>query len=514
MIPLAIINSVWAFAALILFFYMLGRKGNRSKLPLPPGPKKLPLIGNLYDLPSERQWETYLDWSKQFNSDVIHLDVAGTSIIVLSSMEAAKELLDKRSLLYSDRAPSPMLNELMGWDFGIGERWRAHRRLLHEAFNIGAVKHFHPQKLAATHELLRRILHNPHNLMEHFRHMAGALMMDVTYGITVRDTDDPYIRIAKDAMHAMSFATIPGAFLVESIPALKYVPDWLPGAGFKRKAKEWRKVTRDLLDVPFADAKRNIAMGAAATSFTSLHLRVWDESLGKKQEREAVVQSAAANMYAAGADTTGAALGTFVLAMLANPEAQKKGQAEVDLVIGAGNLPGFADEGALPYVSAIVKEVLRWKVVTPIGVPHYIAVEDEYRGYRIPPSTVIGNTWAILHDEDMYPDPHSFKPERFLLDGKLNTAIRDPETIAFGFGRRICPGRHMATSSLWITIASILSTFHINKAVDKDGIVVEPTYEYSLGLISEPLPFECSITPRSPQAVEIIQATANDSVAS
>ncbi|KAJ6467947.1 cytochrome P450 [Mycena vitilis] len=422
-------------------------------------------------------------------------------------MEAAKELLDRRSLIYSDRAQSPMLNELMGWDFGMGERWRAHRKLLHEAFNIGAVQQFRPQKLAATHELLRRILCNPHNLMDHFRHMAGALTMDVTYGIAVRDADDPYIRIAKDAMHAMSLASIPGAFLVESIPALQHIPDWFPGAGFKRKAKEWRKVTRDLLDVPFTDAKRNIAMGAASTSFTSLHLRALNDSLSS-QKLEAVVQSAAANMYAAGADTTGAALGTFVLAMLANPEAQRKGQAEVDLVIGAGNLPDFADEGSLPYVAAIVKEVLRWKVVTPIGVPHYIAVEDEYRGYRIPPSTVIANTWAILHDEDMYPDPHSFKPERFLLNGKLNTAIRDPETVAFGFGRRICPGRHMATSSLWITIASILSTFDIIMAVDKDGTVVEPTYEYSLGLISEPLPFECSIRPRSPQAVEAIQRAA------
>ena len=103
----------------------------------------------------------------------------------------------------------------------------------------------------------------------------------------------------------------------------------------------------------------------------------------------------------------------------------------------------------------------------------------------------------------MYPDPQSFKPERFLLNGKLNPAIRDPETAAFGFGRRsahciqrrasrieltynkcrICPGRHMATSSLWITIASILSTLHISKAIGEDGKVVEPTYEYFPGTV-------------------------------
>jgi cytochrome P450 len=110
-------------------------------------------------------------------------------------------------------------------------------------------------------------------------------------------------------------------------------------------------------------------MGAARTSFTSLNLRSLEELKGSdKATQEAVVKAAAANMYAAGADTTVSALGTFVLGMLANPEAQRKAQAEIDSVVGAGQLPDFTDEAALPYVSAIVKEALRWKNVTPIGL--------------------------------------------------------------------------------------------------------------------------------------------------
>jgi len=335
-------------------------------------------------------------------------------------------------------------------------------------------------------------------------------MMDVTYGIGVHSSDDPYIHIAKDAMHGMSVASVPGAFLVDTIPALKYVPEWVPGAGFQRKAREWRKVTRDLMEVPFAEAKRKIALGTSAISFTSLNLRNLDDSKdGAKAGREKIVKASAANMYGAGADTTVSALGTFILAMLANPDAQRKAQAEIDSVVGTGQLPDFADEEALPYVSAIVKEVLRWKTVTPIAIPHYLAVEDEYRGYRIPAgSVVVGNAWAILNDEEVYPDSQTFKPERFLLDGKLNPAIRDPDVAAFGFGRRVCPGKHMAAASLWITIASILSTFIINKLVDEDGNTVEPSYEYFSGLISTPLPFECFITLRSSLAVEVVQSTA------
>ncbi|KAJ7113941.1 cytochrome P450 [Mycena epipterygia] len=491
-LPLATTNSIWFILGLTIVFYGIRWKRTRSRLPLPPGPKKLPVVGNLFDIPVERQWETYHKWSKELDSDIIHVDAAGTSIIVLSSMEAIRELFERRSSLYSDRPRMLMLNELIGTDFAIGDYWRSLRKMFHEAFNVIAAQQFHPQERAAANQLLRRILLDPHNIMDHFRHMAAALIMDVTYGITIQPSDDPYVDLVKEAMHAISVGTIPGQFLVETIPVLQYVPSWFPGADFKRKAKKWRKVMREVVERPFKEAKRNIAMGNAPPSFTSFSLGALDASKDNEAQ-EIAVKDTAANMYAAGADTTVSALGTFVLGML----------VELDSVIGQGQLPDFTDEASLPYVSAIVKEVLRWKNVTAVAIPHYIAVNDEYRGYRIPAdSIVIGNAWF-----EMYPDPHSFKPERFLLDGKLNPAVRDPETAAFGFGRRICPGIHMALSSLWIMIASMLATMNINKAVDKDGKVIEPSYEYFQAMISTPLPFECTITPRSQQTMEAIQAT-------
>ncbi|KAJ6484172.1 cytochrome P450 [Mycena sanguinolenta] len=426
--------SRWFLLAFFALLYLgLRWRRNRSKLPLPPGPKKLPLA--------------YHSWSKNLNSDIIHLDAAGTPIVVLSSMEAIQDLFEQRSSLYSGRLRLPMLVELMGWDFAvpfINYGKCSHRRLFHETFNRSAAKQFHPQQTAAAHQVLRRFLQNPHDIMGHFRHLAGALIMDIAYGIKVLPSDDPYIQVIEQAMHNLSNACIPGAFLVDTFPALKYVPSWFPGAGFKRKAKEWRKVVREVLEKPFHETKRNIVRLSCLNPFKSL------------------IKGVAATMYAAGADSTVSALGTFETS------------------------PDFADELSLPYVSAIVKEVLRWRNVTPIAFPHYIAVDDEYRGYRIPAgSLVIGNTWVILHDKEMYADPHSFNPERFLLDGKLNPAVRDPETAVFGFGRRICPGRYMATASIWIAVASMLAAFDIKKAVDKDGKEVEPSFEYSTtGIVS------------------------------
>ncbi|KAF8210916.1 cytochrome P450 [Mycena galopus ATCC 62051] len=507
--------SLYAFSAsaiILIFFLRYWRP--KSKLPLPPGPKKLPIVGNLLQMPSGREWETFMKWSQKCNSDIIHLNVVGTSIIVISSAEAANDLLEKRSAIYSDRPPMPMVGELMGWNVLIGmmkygDQWRKDRELFHQALNAVAARNYHPNERTACHDLLRRLLRDPSNIMEELRHVVGNTIMSVTYGIKVQTQDDPFIALARDAIHTAADASVPGRFLVDVVPALRYIPEWFPGAGFKRLAKEWGKMLTDMIDLPFAEAKRIIESGNAPTSFTSVSLSNIEES-ADKEKKEQAVKVIAGNMYVGGADTTVSALGTFVLAMLANPEAQRKAQAEIDSVLGDGDLPDFQDEESLPYVSALVKEVLRWRSVTPMAIPHFLTVEDEYKGYRLPAgSIVIANAWAMLHDEAIYPDPYSFKPERFLLDDKPNPVVRSPE-VAFGFGRRMCPGRHMVHDSLWLNVVSVLATFDITKAVGEDGQVIEPTHEYSSTLVAMPLPFKCNMKPRSQRAIDLIVATEEE----
>ncbi|KAJ7142221.1 cytochrome P450 [Mycena epipterygia] len=506
--------AIGATAGLAIILYSLhSRLTTRSKLPLPPGPMKMPIVGNLFDLPPAFEWETYKAWSRKYGSDIIQLDLAGKSVVILLSLKATEDLLEKRSSIYSDRPTSPML-DLLDWTWNLplmpyGDTWRAHRRLFSQEFNVTALQNFRPEELAATHGLLHRLVHTPDAFRDHLRQMAGEIIISVAYGIDVLPVNDPYIAVAEHGVSASVQASTPGRFLVDSIPLLKHVPDWFPGAGFKHKAKEWKQLGRTLMAVPFEEVKRQLASGTARHSFSSESLRILSESDDKYYDED-TVRATAASMYIAGADTTVTALSTFFLAMLANPEAQSQAQMEIDAVLGKGQLPNFNDEQSLPYVSALVKEVLRWRPVTPMGVPHFLPVEDEYRGYRIPAgSVVIGNIWAILHNEDMYPDPSAFKPERFLRDRKPNPDVRDPQ-IAFGFGRRVCPGRHMAMDSVWITIASILSVFDITKAVGDDGQIIEPSYEYSSELISAPLPFKCSITPRSADAVALIEATVHN----
>ncbi|KAG6888611.1 hypothetical protein C0995_007040 [Termitomyces sp. Mi166 len=296
--------------------------------------------------------------------------------------------------------------------------------------------------------------------------MAAETIMSVAYGIEVNTKDDSYITTAEEGVRGLQIAAMPGAFLVDSIPILKYIPDWMPFAGFKRKAKYWRRFALEMLNKPYEVAKRNITV---------------------------------------------ATISTCILGLLINPLALKKAQAEIDDVIGPDHLPTFDDESSLPYITAITKEALRWRNITPIAIPHLLDLDDEYNGYWLPKgSIIVPNAWAMLHDETVYPRPFDFDPDRWIKDGKLNPDVRDPMHAAFGFGRRVCPGRFMAYSAVWITMASMIATFDIERARDADGNVIEPSHEYHSALVCKPVPFKCSIRPRSKKAEDLIKASANE----
>ncbi|KAF9442470.1 cytochrome P450, partial [Macrolepiota fuliginosa MF-IS2] len=215
-----------------------------------------------------------------------------------------------------------------------------------------------------------------------------------------------------------------------------------------------------------------------------------------------ITKQVAAQIYAAASETTSTAIMTFILAMLLYPDVQRKAQQELDSIIGSDRLPDFSDKPSLPYLSAILKEVLRWNPIAPMGVPHLTTDEDVYEGYHIPKGcTIVANAYAMLHDENVFPNPTEFRPERFIKNGN---DLPDPESVAtFGFGRRICPGSHVALAMLYIAAASILTIFDIFPALDEEGNPIEVAPEFlPASLISEPLPFPCKFTPRQGKDVE------------
>jgi len=144
--------------------------------------------------------------------------------------------------------------------------------------------------------------------------------------------------------------------------------------------------------------------------------------------------------------------------------------------------------------------------VTPLGIAHSVMEDDVYEGYLIPRgTTILPNVWGILHDEDAYPDPFRFDPERY-ADAKTNAerGINEPPLTAFGFGRRMCPGRYLAIDSIWIAVATAAAVFDISKTVDEKGKLIEPDVQYTSTMLSRPNPFKCRIVPRSETAAVLI----------
>ncbi|TFK33693.1 cytochrome P450, partial [Crucibulum laeve] len=201
---------------------------------LPPGPKGLPLIGSLLDMPSSSEWVTYAEWGKKFNSEIVYASVVGTSIIILNSAYAAKELLEKRSAIYSSRPRTVMLSELSGWGFVFAlmpynEEWKARRRIFQKHFYPSNSAIHQPRETEYVHQLLFKLLEDPDHFLEHIRHMVGSVALSITYGIKVQPSNDPFINLAERAMTGISESLVAGAFLVDTIPILKYVPEWFPG---------------------------------------------------------------------------------------------------------------------------------------------------------------------------------------------------------------------------------------------------------------------------------------------
>ena len=181
---------------------------------------------------------------------------------------------------------------------------------------------------------------------------------------------------------------------------------------------------------------------------------------------------------AAGAETTAAAMGWWLLAMIIYPEIQQRAQAELDSVVGRTRIPTFSDFQHLPYIRAMVKETLRWRAVNPLGLPHLSTEDDWYNDMFIPKgSTMMVNVWYLNRDPKIYgADAAHFNPARF-LDKNGDVTSFAPESkeeghVTYGFGRRVCVGKHVANNSLFIYMTMVLWACTIEPAKDKNGHVI------------------------------------------
>lgn len=491
-----------------------------TRLPLPPGPPALPILGNILSMPTAQSFKQFHAWTQQYGP-IFRLIAGKDTIIVLGDSATAHELLNKRAANYSDRPRLPMASELLykGDHMLIrrfDDKYRAHRRNLGQLFTRGASRAVTPladmESVASLRQLLCfvegseqarrsarayvRHVHDQRPLFDAYcaivmalHRFTASMSYTLLYGFRVETGEEPEMRDAQTIEDNFARAMRPGAWPCDTLPALNYLPSWL--APWKRTAREWYEFER-------AHHMRGNARGHASRAWN------WTKALaGTRAARNLNPESLAYDagiLNNAALDTTTQTLEMFIMAAIEHPAQMSAARAEIDRVVGRGRLPGPGDEPDMPYVRAVIEETLRWRPIIIGGIAHASVREDVYDGYRIPAgSVVIPNNWSIHMDAAVYADPHVFRPERWLEDPGL------PAPVGFGFGRRICMGEQIARGALFVMVSRLLWAFEFRRQVDEaGGEIAVDTMDLADYFIVRPNPFPVSVVCRDESVRKVL----------
>ncbi|KAI1613250.1 cytochrome P450 [Exophiala viscosa] len=479
----------------------------------------IPILGNLLQVPPYHSWLKFKEWSDQYGS-IFRMNIAGRKHVVLSTEKIANDLLRERGSLYSSREYLPFASELLSNNLRplflpYNDLWRRGRKLMHQLTMPVAADSYQPVQEHESVKLLAAMLREPTRYERWLEQYASGVVFRIGFGRWIETgREKEFLRIVKVGKEVERVGS-PGAYLVDTLPFLKYIPTTL--APFKQEARRLRAEELSLFRQLQNDVRQEMRNGSAVTSFTKTFLENQKAYELSDDEGAYVIGT----LFEAGTGTTAAAMMSFCLAMCLHPEWQKKIQEEVDSVAGS-RMPDFEDIPQLPTVRAVIKEVMRWRPVTAGGVPHQLIKDDEYQGYLFEAGTVFhANQWAIHRDPELYPDPEAFRPERW-LSSEFPQTYREPlnkfpnlqNFSCFGFGRRICPGQNIAERSMNILTARIAWALDLQRKVDAEGKVLPiPEYDYIAGFNVQPRHFDFEIVARSPERAEAVAVALREAKA-
>ncbi|TRM58193.1 cytochrome P450 [Schizophyllum amplum] len=434
----------------------IANKGN-SGVPLPPGPKGHWLWGvSIPDAFAYRFFET----QTQIYGPIFSFRQGPFSpvSVVIGRMKPAVEVMEKEGAGTMDRPRQIAAGETLSGGMRMlltpaGDRFKKLRRALHSHLQPKSITTYTPTMMAMAKQHLFDIVDAPERHQDHAKQYAAAVVMVLAYGKVPKSYDDPEVQAVNRCLTRLGVSLRPGVWKVDIYPWLKYVP------GYLRWLQEGHQEELDLFKTQLAEVKERKARNdpTLKPSFGAYVIEQ-QQALGLDDGEAAYL---AGSMFGAGSDTTASAISVCVMAAATHPEAQEKVAQELEAVIGRGRVPTYADKDVLPQTMAFVLESFRWRPVTAGGAPHKATKDIIWEGQLIPAgATVYGNVWSVGRDPACFPDPEAFNPQRWLdEEGNLR---EDMKNYPFGFGRRVCPGSHMATASVFLNTALLLWAFKIN----------------------------------------------------
>ncbi|KZT09665.1 cytochrome P450 [Laetiporus sulphureus 93-53] len=538
---------------------------NRSIVKLPPGPRGISFFGNLFQVHALRPHPqashtildclSFLEWAQQYG-EIFHLKMGFGHMIVLNTAEAADELLANRSKIYSSRATPHVAQDIVSDGqrmvfMSYTREWKVLRRTLQSILGPGPSKRLRKmQELESRVVIYDLLSHADQSVREihlqgpngevperHWfalvRRYTTSVVLHMAYGHRVhRLSNNPELHKIYDVLGNITCVAQPGNYLADAFSSLRKLPDFL--APWRVDARKMHLWEMELWGKLFADCRAALENGIPRAGFVASYLQSRAEAGlqhlagngvtpgGSGWIRDKLLAYTAGSVLEAGSDTTATTIQIFVMLMLHNPKALKQARQEIDEVVGMDRMPTYEDEEKLPWLVACIKETLRRRPPTIMGVPHRVDEDDIYNGYFIPKgSTVVGNVWAIHMNPERFPNPKAFMPERFYEPGKPSRWGSGPDSqdrdhYAFGWGRRFCQGSHISEASLFIVLSRLIWGVEFSAPIDpqtgkpKLPDIDDEVKTWSEGFISVPRIYPVAFKARSDKHASIIHRAFDD----
>ncbi|KAF9449630.1 cytochrome P450 [Macrolepiota fuliginosa MF-IS2] len=482
-----------------LFAVIHKRLSRSGTLPLPPGPPAESWIfGN--SIPNTFAYRKFEEWTKQYGP-LFTLKQGFTTVVVIGRLQAAIDIMEREGASTVDRPINISAGETLSGGMRVlltpaGERFKKMRRALHAHLQPKSVAAYSPTLMRGVRQHIMDLIEEPTRHQDHAKRYAAGVVMALAYGKYPKSYFDPVVQSVNRCLTRLGNNLRPGLWRVDTWPILRYIP------GYLKELQDGHREELALFKGQLTEVREKIERGEEIAQSFGKYLIERQNELELSDDETAYL---AGSMFGAGSDTTASAISVSVMASAVHPEAAEMVRKELDTVIGRERPPQLGDQDHLPQTMAFVLETFRWRPVSAGGFAHKATKDIIWQNYCIPSgSTVIGNVWAVGRDPQYFPDPEAFNPQRWLTpEGKIR---EDLKAYTFGFGRRVCPGQHMAAASVFLNTALIQWAF----TVRADPTRPIDSLAFTESANAHPLPFHVSFEPRAAKTLEGIKELMED----